>query len=159
MRKLHITTLILLIPITSDWAIANSSRTFPTGVFMQKSPLCTDPTNEDGVCKSDFKDCLSITKSGTHYRVNLHSVQAQQSICSFSYDMSPLGPSTLQYASRKGGSFKINHSGKKITIDARNFNASYSGAGICGAYADIDELSFPDESKVISTDECPSPER
>ena len=65
MRKLHITTLILLISIASGWAIANSSRTFPTGVFMQKSPLCTDPTSEDGVCKSNFKDCLSQSREPT----------------------------------------------------------------------------------------------
>ena len=165
MRKLGsiytIMAMMLAFPSCRAYAGQEASRlsidNSMVGVFMQKSPLCTDPAAEDGVCAEKFQDCLSVKKSGNAYRVNLYSVQARQSICSFSYLMKPVHASALAYTSPKHGAITVTFSHGKILVNSNGFDASAAGNAICGAYADIDGIEFSKDSKVPQAPECPSP--
>jgi hypothetical protein len=83
---------------------------------------------------------LNVEKNDLGYLVQLHSTQASQHVCYFSFQMiasggvlindTPLGRLTLQLMD------------DTLSISSNGIDPTALGLGICGAHADIDNLIF-----------------
>lgn len=113
------------------------------GYYESESSLCSDAETW-GPCNKEFKDCIFVDDSANGWRVELHSIQAMQSICAFSLQMDQVG-GKLIYHDGKGGEITLQKQGNKLILSS--FGIDPRKAGFCGAHAGIDGISFPLSTK------------
>ncbi|AUI05797.1 MULTISPECIES: hypothetical protein [Stenotrophomonas] len=111
-----------------------------TGSYSQASDLCTEPGSGRS-CRDGFRDSLSIVEESLGYRVELHSIQAMQHVCSFVLHMKPEG-GKLIHQSELGTVVIEQHAGA-LRVSSGGIDPTAMGLGLCGTHADIDGLEFP----------------
>lgn len=121
------------------------------GYYLKKSELCTSPSNGKR-CSEQFRDCLKIESGRQGYLVELQSTQADQHICSFSFQMEAVD-GMLVYKTQFGRVL-LQRKGESLEISSKGIDPTALGLGVCGAHADIDGLKFPLVSKSNVVLEC-----
>lgn len=102
-------------------------------------------------CGKEFHDQLSVEKFGLGYRVRLHSTQANQNICSFSFEMTERDGSLVRQTLY--GEIVVKQVRDFLYFSTKGIDPTASGLGVCGAHADIDGLQFP-LSRKWKADQC-----
>lgn len=125
-----------------------------SGLYLKKSELCTSPVNGES-CSEQFRDCLRIESGIQGYRVELHSTQADQHVCSFSLQMDAVD-GVLGYQTQFGR-ILVKRNGDSLEISSKGIDPTALGLGVCGAHADIDGLKFSLARKSNTTSGCRSP--
>lgn len=114
------------------------------GCYTSSSVLCTTPdTGED--CSSEFRDTLKITKADKSYLIELYSTQANYHVCAFSMQMDLEGGSLVRKT--PSGDLRLGNNNGILKIFSKGIDPTVSGLGVCGAYADMNGLQFPLNSK------------
>ncbi|WP_414492084.1 hypothetical protein [Stenotrophomonas maltophilia] len=111
-----------------------------TGSYSQASDLCTEPGSGRS-CRDGFRDSLSIVEESLGYRVELHSTQAMQHVCSFVLHMKPEGGKLIHQSDL--GTVAIEKHAGALRISSGGIDPTAMGLGWCGTHADIDGLEFP----------------
>ncbi|WP_094001668.1 hypothetical protein [Stenotrophomonas sp. CC120222-04] len=111
-----------------------------TGSYSQASDLCTEPGSGRS-CRDGFRDSLSIVEESLGYRVELHSTQAMQHVCSFVLHMKPEGGKLIHQS--EPGTVAIEQHAGVLRISSGGIDPTAMGLGLCGTHADIDGLEFP----------------
>lgn len=115
------------------------------GCYISRSALCTTPdTGED--CSGEFKDTLRITQADKGYLIDLYSTQANYHVCAFSMHMDLVGGSLV--GKTPSGDLRLEINNRALEIFSKGIDPTASGLGVCGAYADINGLQFPINSKI-----------
>ena len=109
------------------------------GSYSQASDLCTEPGSGRS-CRDGFRDSLLIVEESLGYRVELHSTQAMQHVCSFVLHMKPEG-GRLIHQSELGTVAIEKHAGA-LRFSSGGIDPTATGLGLCGTHADIDGLEF-----------------
>ncbi|MEN5005468.1 hypothetical protein [Stenotrophomonas indicatrix] len=110
-----------------------------TGEYSQPSDLCTEPRTGRS-CRDDFRDSLSIVEESKGYRVELHSTQAMQHVCSFVLHMKPEAGKLIHESEL--GTVAIEKHVDALRVSSGGIDPTATGLGMCGAHADIDGLEF-----------------
>ncbi|AHY60781.1 MULTISPECIES: hypothetical protein [Stenotrophomonas] len=116
-----------------------------TGQYSQPSDLCTEPRTGRS-CRDDFRDGLSIVEESKGYRVELHSTQSMQHVCTFVLHMKPVA-GKLIYESELGV-VAIEKHVDALRVSSGGIDPTATGLGMCGAHADIDGLEFSSLGKL-----------
>jgi hypothetical protein len=111
------------------------------GYYETPSVSCT---NTRGGCPATFRDCLKVKRDSKGARakaiVELYSVQAYESICSFRLTMK-FENGNLRHDFGNNSSIEIARRGQKVYVISSNVDPH--ALGICGAHGDLDDVSFP----------------
>jgi len=92
-----------------------------------------------------FSDRLSIVEESTGYKVELHSTQARQHVCSFVLRMKPEGGKLIHDS--VSGRVAIERRAGVLRVSSGGVDPTAAGLGVCGAHADIDGLTFSSSGK------------
>lgn len=114
------------------------------GYYFKESTLCTSP-NDGRDCSADFQDRLKIEKNPEGYLVALHSTQANQNICSFSFTMELIDGGLVH--NTKLGPILLQADSNLLKLSSKGIDPTALGIGVCGIHANIDKLTFPLSSK------------
>ena len=109
------------------------------GSYSQASDLCTEPGSGRS-CRDGFRDSLSIVEESLGYRVELHSTQAMQHVCSFVLHMKPEAGKLIHQSEL--GTVAIEKHAGALRVSSGGIDPTVTGLGMCGAHADIDGLEF-----------------
>lgn len=121
-----------------------SLSNFWSGNYLKKSELCTSP-GDGSDCSDQFYDCLKIESGHLGYLVELYSTQADQNVCSFTFQMDAVN-GELVYKTQFGRVL-LRRNGEALEISSQGVDPTALGLGVCGVHADIDGLKFPLASK------------
>ena len=116
-----------------------------TGEYSQPSDLCTEPRTGRS-CRDDFRDSLSIVEESLGYRVELHSTQAMQHVCSFVLHMKPEGGKLIHQSEL--GTVAIEQHAGALRVSSGGIDPTATGLALCGTHADIDGLEFSSLGKL-----------
>ncbi|WP_312708944.1 hypothetical protein [Stenotrophomonas sp.] len=125
------------------WAAARDGETW-AGEYSQASTLCTEPDSGRS-CANAFSDHLSIIEDSTGYKVELHSTQAMQHVCSFVLRMKPEAGKLIHDSA--SGRVAIERRAGVLRVSSGGVDPTAAGLGVCGAHADIDGLTFSSSGK------------
>ena len=109
------------------------------GSYSQASDLCTEPGSGRS-CRDGFRDSLSIAEESMGYRVELHSTQSMQHVCSFVLHMKPEGGKLIHQSEL--GNVAIEKQAGALRVSSGRIDPTATGLGLCGTHADIDGLEF-----------------
>lgn len=126
-----------------------------SGCYRVKSNRCTSPVDGRD-CSDQFSDYLKLESSGEGYIVGLYSTQANQNVCSFSFEMKTESSKKLVRDTMHGRISLLNNS-RSLLISSEGVDSTALGLGICGVHADVDGLEFPLLSKLRSGAACRIP--
>ncbi|MCK1792055.1 hypothetical protein [Pseudomonas violetae] len=124
-----------------------------SGYYLKKSELCTSPGSGDD-CSEQFHDCLKVEPGRQGYLVKLYSTQADQNVCSFTFQMDA-ADGVLVYKTQFGRVL-LQRNGESLEISSEGIDPTALGLGVCGVHADIDGLKFPLVSKSNAISACPA---
>lgn len=118
------------------------------GSYSMPSGLCIGPFSleMETTCSKEFRDQLTIQTDGDGYLVDLHSTQAYQHVCAFSFRMTEAN-GELFHATRFGP-IRVRRVGGMLRVSSDGIDPSALGLGVCGVHADIDGLEFPEAKRV-----------